>query len=40
MMTFVAVSLLLTAEVWEQLNKKLDQRVRQLLDDVYDVELR
>ena len=29
-----------TKEEWEQLNKKLDQRVRQLLDDGYDVELR
>jgi hypothetical protein len=28
-----------TEQKWEQLNKKLDNRVRQLLDEVYDVEL-
>jgi hypothetical protein len=28
-----------TEQEWEQLNKKLDQRVRQLLDEGYDVEL-
>jgi len=28
-----------TAQEWEQLSRKLDQRVRQLLDEGYDVEL-